>query len=47
MLVFSILAAEQRAREAGADGFVRKPLDDVRLVETVETLLARHHAEKG
>ena len=46
VLVFSILAAEQRAREAGADGFVRKPLDDVRLVDTGEALLARHHAEK-
>jgi DNA-binding response OmpR family regulator len=45
VLVFSILAAEQRAREAGADSFVRKPLNDVRLVETVEALLARHHGE--
>ena len=47
VLVFSILAAEQRARDAGADGFVRKPLDDVRLVETVEALLALHHEEGG
>ena len=46
VLVFSILAAEQRAREAGADAFVRKPLDDVRLVETVEALLARHQAAR-
>jgi two-component system phosphate regulon response regulator PhoB len=42
VLIFSILAAEQRALEAGADGFVRKPLDDVRLVESVERLLAAH-----
>ena len=47
VLVFSILAAEQRAREAGADGFVRKPLDDVRLVETVEKLLADHRERRG
>jgi CheY-like chemotaxis protein len=39
VLVFSILAAEERAREAGADAFLRKPLDDVRLVDTVSTML--------
>ena len=42
VLIFSILAAEQRAREAGADAFVRKPLDDVRLVQSIEALLAEH-----
>lgn len=42
VLVFSILAAEERAREAGADGFLRKPLNDVLLVETIEKLLAEH-----
>jgi len=42
VLIFSILAAEQRAREAGADAFVRKPLDDVRLVGSIEALLAEH-----
>ena len=47
VLVFSILAAEQRARDAGADAFVRKPLDDVRLVDTVEALLATHDRERG
>ena len=41
VLVFSILAAEQRAREAGADAFLLKPLDDSLLVESVEALLAR------
>lgn len=41
VLIFSILAAEQRAREAGADAFLRKPLDDARLVESVEALLGR------
>jgi len=40
VLVFSILAAEARAREAGADAFLMKPLADRRLVETVHALLA-------
>ena len=46
VLVFSILLAEGRAREAGADGFLRKPLAEKRLVETVRELIAwrRHHA---
>jgi len=39
VLVFSILFAEDRALEAGADAFLRKPLDDARLVDTVTTLL--------
>jgi CheY-like chemotaxis protein len=39
VLVFSILAAEDRARHAGADAFLRKPLDDAQLLHTVETLL--------
>jgi CheY-like chemotaxis protein len=39
VLVFSILSAEDRALEAGADAFLRKPLDDARLVETVIKLL--------
>ena len=41
VLIFSILAAEQRALAAGADAFLRKPLDDERLVESVEALLGR------
>ncbi|MFW6031514.1 MAG: response regulator transcription factor [Myxococcota bacterium] len=41
VLVFSILAAEERALEAGADAFLRKPLNDVRLVECVQALLDR------
>ncbi|MFN2426380.1 MAG: PleD family two-component system response regulator [Candidatus Binatia bacterium] len=40
ILVFSILSAEDRAREAGANAFLRKPLDDERLVDTVTRLLA-------
>jgi two-component system response regulator MprA len=40
VVVFSLLAVEQRAREAGADAFVRKPLGADRLIETVRALLA-------
>jgi DNA-binding response OmpR family regulator len=39
VLVFSILSVESRAREAGADAFLRKPLAERRLVETVRDLL--------
>jgi CheY-like chemotaxis protein len=39
VLVFSHLHAEDRAREAGADAFLVKPLDEVRLIETVEKLI--------
>lgn len=40
VLVFSIMLAEGRAREAGADSFLRKPLAEKRLVETVRELIA-------
>ena len=40
VLVFSILAAEGRAREAGADAFLMKPLAERRLVDTVRALIA-------
>ena len=46
VLIFSILAAEDRAREAGADGFLRKPVNDVLLIRAVERLLAVA-AERG
>lgn len=39
VLVFSILAAGSRAREAGADAFLMKPLAEHRLVETVRQLI--------
>jgi two-component system phosphate regulon response regulator PhoB len=42
VLIFSILAAEQRARDAGADAFLRKPLDDARLVQSIAALLQEH-----
>jgi two-component system response regulator MprA len=41
VLVFSILAAHARAREAGADAFLLKPLAERRLVQTVRELLER------
>ena len=41
VVVFSLLSVEQRAREAGADAFVRKPLGGDRLIETVRALLAQ------
>lgn len=40
VLVLSILAAEDRARAAGADGYLRKPLNDMQLVDSVCKLLA-------
>jgi CheY-like chemotaxis protein len=39
VLIFSILAAGARAREAGADAFLLKPLAERRLVDTVRQLL--------
>jgi len=39
VLVFSHLYAEDRARDAGADAFLVKPLDEERLIETVEKLI--------
>lgn len=47
VLVFSILAARSRAIEAGADGFLMKPLAQHRLVSTVQELLARRSEAKG
>jgi two-component system response regulator MprA len=44
VLVFSILAAQARARDAGADAFLMKPLAERRLVETVKALLAKRAA---
>jgi CheY-like chemotaxis protein len=41
VVVFSVLAAEARAREAGAETFLRKPLAEHRLVQAARDLLAR------
>jgi DNA-binding response OmpR family regulator len=40
VLVFSLLAAEGRAHDAGADAFLGKPLAAQRLTDTVRRLLA-------
>lgn len=45
VLVLSVLAAEERAVEAGADAFLRKPIDDGLLIDTVRRLLA--HDREG
>jgi CheY-like chemotaxis protein len=39
VLVFSHLHAEERARDAGADAFLLKPLDETLLIESVERLI--------
>ncbi|HMJ53354.1 MAG TPA: response regulator [Polyangiaceae bacterium] len=44
ILVFSILAAGDRAREAGADAFLLKPLAEHKLVGTVQQLLEARSA---
>ena len=41
VLIFSILTASARARDAGADAFLRKPLAEQKLLDTVDQLLAR------
>jgi CheY-like chemotaxis protein len=47
VLVFSILAAHGRAREAGADAFLMKPLAERQLVQTVRELLATRNASNA
>ena len=39
VLIFSHLHAEDRAREAGADAFLIKPLNEERLIEIVKKLV--------
>jgi len=47
VLIFSILAAEERALEAGADAFLRKPLNETKLVDSVRQLLRQHLASRA
>jgi DNA-binding response OmpR family regulator len=47
VLIFSLLMAADRAREAGADAFLRKPLAERNLVDTVRALLAAHDCNSG
>ena len=46
VLIFSVLMAADRAREAGADAFLRKPLAERHLVDTVRQLLAKHDSTR-
>lgn len=45
VLVFSILAASLRAKDAGADAFLLKPLAEHRLLSTVRSLLGKSTIE--
>jgi DNA-binding response OmpR family regulator len=45
VLIFSILAVQSRAKEAGADSFLMKPLAEQRLVETVRQLLGQRRLD--
>lgn len=46
LLVFSVLAAEKQAREAGADAFLEKPVDDGLLLRTVKELIGGSRNEE-
>lgn len=43
VLVFSILSAAVRAREAGADAFLTKPLAEKKFLTAIDDLLSRAH----
>ena len=47
IVIFSILAAAERAREAGADAFLLKPLAEKKLMSTVQGLLDARTQLKG
>jgi CheY-like chemotaxis protein len=47
VLIFSHLHAEDRAREAQADAFMMKPLNEELLIETVEKLIALRQISAG
>lgn len=47
VLIFSHLHAEDRAREAMADAFLLKPLDEKLLIQTVEKLIALQARSAG
>ncbi len=46
VLVFSILASSVRAKEAGADAFLMKPLAEQRLLGAMQQLLEKRLAAK-
>jgi CheY-like chemotaxis protein len=47
VMVFSHLQAEDRAREAGADAFLVKPIEEGLLIGTVEKLLGSQKSSVG
>lgn len=47
VVILSMLAAEERATEAGADAYLRRPLGEAQLVHTVAELLARSCSHGG
>jgi CheY-like chemotaxis protein len=47
ILVFSMLAADERARQAGADAFLDKPLEKRRFVESLRGLTESKRRRKG
>ena len=47
VMIFSHLQADDRAREAGADAFLLKPLDEELLINTLEKLLALQKQSAG
>jgi CheY-like chemotaxis protein len=40
VIVFSVLSAEEKARKAGADAFVRKPLEKNRVLNTLKEAIS-------
>lgn len=47
VMIFSHLQADDRAREAGADAFLLKPLDEELLITTLEKLLVLQKQSAG
>ncbi len=47
VMIFTELLAERRAREAGADAFLRKPLDERQFVGEVQRLLRGSLLDEG
>lgn len=47
VLIFTELLAERRAREAGADAFLRKPVDEARFLREVQRLLDLAAKQEG
>jgi len=47
ILVLSVLAAEDRARQAGADAFLKKPIEKAQFVATIHSLLGGGQKEQS